>query len=243
MILKTPLLVLVLLALGACQKSSDTGTSVTSAEAVDMVATSLSANSNGLAVVSSDVAVNAQAVFDLKLSCGATKSYSATHQNPAGSANTYSNAFSYKYTLNCNANNMPDNITGSSSDNGAFDGPRLSSTNTGASTFRIAGLTSTAKAYVINGEYKRTGSFTSKVESKNTSNVAVDIVITNLMIDKAKKIITSGTAAVTITGSTVKKTSINFSGSLTFTGDGKATITLNGIVYVIDLLTGDFVKK
>lgn len=241
--LKTSIVMAALLALAACQKSdNNASTDVTSTEAADMVASSLSANSNGLVNISADIAVNAQAVFDLNIGCGSTKTYTFSHSSPQGATTTYSYALNYSYTLNCNADNKPDNITGSSTDNGTFDGPRLSSTNTGASTFRIAGLTTTATVYVINGEYKRTGTFTSKVENKNTSTTVVDIVVTNLTINKSSKLITAGSATVTVTGTTTKKSTISFTGSVAFNGSGKATVTLNGTAYVVNLLTGEFSK-
>lgn len=239
---RTPVLIL-LLALGACKKSDDTSTSVTNAEVADMVASSLSANSSGLVMSSADITVNAQAVFDLNIGCGNTKNYSITHASPAGAAISYSDTFSYGYTLNCNTNNLPDNITATASEKGTFDGPRSSSTSTGTASLKVAGLTPTATVYAINGEFKRIGTFASKVESKNTSTTTVTLTITNLLINKTTKLITSGSATITITGATAKNAAINFTGNATFTGDGKATVTINGTIYIVDLLTGDFIKK
>lgn len=239
---RTPVLIL-LLALGACKKSDDSSTSVTNAEVADMVASSLSANSSGLVMSSADITVNAQAVFDLNIGCGNTKNYSVTHSSPAGASVSYSDTFSYGYTLNCNANNLPDNITGTASEKGTFDGPRSSSTSTGTASFRVAGLTPTATVYAINGEFKRAGTFASKVESKNTSSTTITLTITNLLINKTTKLITSGSATITVTGSTTKNAAINFTGNASFTGDGKATVTINGTAYIVDLLTGDFTKK
>jgi hypothetical protein len=240
--LRTPALVLLLI-LGACKRSDDTATPLTTAEVADMVATSLSVNSSGAMTVSTDMTSNAQAVFDLNTGCGATKSYSITHASPTGSDVTYSNTLNYNYTLNCNASNVPDNVTGTASDKGTFNGPRMSSTNTGTASFKVAGLTPNATVYAINGEYKRTGTFTSKVESKNTSTTTITLVIKNLLINKTTKVATGGTATVTVTGTTTKKASINFEGNLTFNGEGKATVTINGTVYLVDLLTGNFTKK
>jgi len=241
---RTPVLIL-LLALGACKKSGDTvSADVTTAEAADLVATTLSTNTNGFLASTGDIEANSQTVYSATVpGCGLTTNYSATHTNPSGSVNTYSNTFSYSYTLNCNTNNLPDNVTGTATDIGSFDSPRLSSTNNGNATFRVAGLTPTSLVYVINGEYKRTGTFTSKVESKSTSATTIDIVISNLTINKATKVVTSGTATITVTGTTTLKKAISFTGNLTFTGDGMATATLNGTVYIINLLTGDITAK
>jgi hypothetical protein len=178
----------------------------------------------------------------LKIGCGATKAYTISHSSTSATSGTYNYLLNYNYTLNCNGLNVSDNVTGSSTDNGTFDAPRISSSNTGSSTFRVAGLTPTATAYVINGEYKRAGTFTSKVESKSTSTTTIDFILTNLTISKSTSMITSGTAIVTITGNTSTNAGISFVGSVTFTGSNKATVALNGSIYTVNLLTGTFTK-
>ncbi len=236
--------VLLLLVFGGCKKTTSlVPTDITTTEAANLIAGTLSTNANGFITATTDITLNSQLIFDTNIGCGATKAYTATHTNPSGSVYIYSNTYSYNYTLNCNTNNLPDNVTGSASDNGSFDGPNLSSTNSGTATFRVAGLSPTSLVYVINGEYKRTGSFTSKVDSKSTGTSTVDIIVSNLTINKLTKVIVSGTATVTVTGTTAKGTAINFNGNLTFTGDGNATATVNGTVYIVNLLTGEITKK
>jgi len=234
--------IILLFTLGACKKTSD-NSALTTAEAADMIATSLSANSNGLTTNSADMTLNAQAVFDLNIGCGNTKTYTFTRQNPVGDTITYNYALNYAYTLNCNSNNLPDNVTGTSTETGTFDGPRLAANGTGSSSFRVAGLTPTATVYVLNGEYKRSVTYTSKIGSKNTSTAVVDLVVTNFTVSKSTKVITGGSAVLTITGTSTKNVTLNFSGSVTFTGDGKGTVTINGVVYIVDLITGQYTKK
>jgi hypothetical protein len=239
-VIKVSFIALLLLFAGC--KKLDSGLVLTSDEAADFIATSLSASTNGLSAVSGDIALNAQNVFDLNIGCGATKTYSISHVAPLGATCTYNYQLNYNYTLNCNNNKVADNVTGTSADNGTFDAPRISSTNAGTSTFRVGGLTPTATSYVINGEYKRAGTFNSKVENKSTSNVTVDFVITNLTINKTTKQIIAGTAIVTIAGATTANAAINIVGSATFTGNNKVTVALNGSIYTVDLITGVFTK-
>jgi len=239
----TPILFL-LLAVGACKKSNETvSANLTTTEAAELTATALASNSNGLTTVAADVTVSAQIVYDLNIGCGATKSYTVTHQSPAGAATSYNYNFSYTYTLNCNSNNIPDNITGTSSYTGSFDGPRLSSTNTGSSTFRVAGLVPASTVYVLNGEHKRKGSFTSKIDSKTTGTTEVTITVSNFTVNKITKAIVSGTGTAAITGTTAKGDAINITGTVNFTGDGNATVTINSTVYIVNLITGDVTKK
>lgn len=239
----TPILFL-LLALSACKKGTDSVSSeLTVAEAVELTASALASNSNGLASINADVTLNAQVVYDLNLSCGATKTYTVTRQSPTAALTSYNYTFGYNYTLNCNANGLPDNITGSSTYTGTFDGPRLSSTNTGSSTFRVAGFAPASSVYVLNGEHKRTGTFASKTGNKTSGTTEVTITVSNYTVSKLTKTIISGIGTATITGTTARGITINFSGTVIFTGDGYASVTINGSVYIVNLLTGDIVKK
>ncbi len=237
------LVLIMLLALGACKKNDSVSVNITTDEAASLMASSLSTNTNGFITASADIMVNSQSVYDLNIACGSSKTYTATHQSTAGATPAYNNTFAYTYTLNCNTNNLPDNVTGTAADNGSFDGPNLSSTNAGTATFRVAGLVPTSAAYVVNGEYKRTGTFALKVGSKSTGTTTVDIVISNLVINKTSKVVLSGTATFTVTGSTTNRSNFNYSGNITFTGNGTAAVTISGSVYVIDLITGTVTKK
>jgi hypothetical protein len=71
---------------------------------------------------------------------------------------------------------------------------------------------------------------------------SVDIVVTNLTVNKSTKTITGGTAAITISV-TIPKGTFNFSGPLTFNGDGTATLIINGTTYNINLTTGVVTKQ
>ena len=239
----TTSIIMMLLAFGACKKSDSVSANLTTDEAATLMASSLTTNSNGFITASADITVNSQDVYDINIGCGNSKTYTAIHQSAAGASPAYNNTFTYAYMLNCNANNLPDNVTGTAADNGSFDGTNLSSTNAGTANFRVAGLTPTSTVYVINGEYKRTGTFTSKVGSKSTGTIIIDIVISNLTITKSTKIVASGTAIVTITGNTANKSNINFSGNLLFNGDGTASVTVSGTIYIVNLITGTVVKK
>jgi len=141
--------------------------------------------------------------------------------------------------MNCN-NSVPDNLTGSLTYSGSFSGPRLSSTNSGSATFVVAGLSPNATNFVINGEYKRSGTFQSKTDTTNRGSYSVDIVVTNLKLTKPGRTIASGTATISITGDVAKKGSFSYAGTLVFNADGTATLTLSGKVYIINLTIGDW---
>jgi hypothetical protein len=239
--IKLSFIAILLLSAVACKKTGNspniTG-NVSNAEAADMVASSISLNSSGVASLSDDATLDASVIVTAHLACGTTKTDSISRQSTAGAAITYSYKLKYTRTLNCN-NNVPDNLSSSLIYSGSYSGPHLASSNSGSSVFTVAGLSPTATNFVINGEYKRNGSFKSKIDTTNAGNSNVDIVISALTVKKPDRTIASGTATISVTGDVPKKGNFSYTGTLVFNGDGTATLTLNGTVYVINLINGE----
>jgi hypothetical protein len=248
-------LAIVMIGIYSCQKSNDSSSaSVTADQAADIAAGSLAENSNGLASITDNISANAladastsgQSVNSVGTSsvhqeCGTTLSDSASN---AGSADSVSWNYSVKYsrTLNCNAQSQPDNTVTTVAYSGNYDGPNVSSTNSGTAHFTIAGLTQAAANYVLNGEYKRSGSFTSKVGNKNSYSSDVDIVATNVTLSKPGRRINGGSATINITG-TSPKGSFTYTGTIVFNSGSSAVLTINGNSYTIDLHTGFKIKR
>jgi hypothetical protein len=239
-------LVLLLAAAVSCKKD-DNGSvkikgNVSNDEAADMVAASMSSNFNGVAGVSGDVTVSAQAFVNVHLACGATKSDSVS-RSYNGSQVSYNYKLKYSYTLNCNSNNVPDNLSSNLTYSGSYDGPSIASSNSGSSSFTVAGLASAATNFSISGEYKRDGSFKSKVDTTNAGSSHIDINVKSLVLTKPNRKIASGSATFTITGNVPKKGDFSFTGSIVFNGDGTANLTVNGTVYIVNLETGEKNRK
>ena len=253
--LKLSLIALLMLGAFSCTKdnSASSNSTITTDQAADIAASSLAENSNGFASVTDDVAVNAQGISSVNngLTVNSTQATASVHQacgttvtdsvtrNVTADSVTINYFFKYAHTLNCNANNLPDNVIDTLNYTGSFDGPRLSSTNSGSANAKIAGLTTTATNFVINGEFKRDGSFQSKVGNKVSGNSHIDIVGTNITLSKPDRKIISGTATITITGTGPKGNSFSYTGTIVFNGDNTAALTINGgASYTINLLTG-----
>ena len=250
---KLSLIVLLMLGAFSCKKDNNSSTStVTTDQAADIAAGSLAENSDGFASVTDDIAVNAQGINSTSsgLTVNSTQATNSVHQecgttltdsvtrNVTLDSVTVNYFFKYSHTLNCNSNNMPDNVINVLTYHGTFDGPRLSSSNSGSANVTIAGLTQTATAFVVNGEYVRDGSFQSKVGNKASGNSHIDIVGTNITVSKTDRKIVSGNATISITGTGPKGNSFSYTGKIVFNGDGTATLTINSAVYTINLATG-----
>lgn len=244
---KVQLIFTAMLLLGAvaCKKNSSlpsVNNNVSNAEAASIVAGSVSVNSNGVASLAGDATLDAINIGNTPNACGTIKSDSISRQSSAGASVTYSYNLKYKFTVDCNSNSQPDSLSSTLTYSGSFSGPKLSSNNSGSSVFIVNGLLPTATDFVINGEFKRTGSFSSKVDTTNHGNSNIDIVINSLTVLKHSHTITSGNTAISVTGDVPKKGSFSYTGTLVFNGNGTATLTLNGTVYVIKLDTGDCVR-
>jgi hypothetical protein len=242
----------------SCKKSdSSTSAAVTIDEAADMAASSVSSNTFGFASVADNVGVNAQGLSSISGSGQAVNSVrtNATTRQTCGttiadsvsaSGKTNDVTFSYFYkfmrTLNCNTTSQPDNVTNAITFKGSYDGPRITSVDAGTATVTIGGLTTNATNYVVNGKYTRKGAFTSKVGGKASGSSNVEITATNVLLSKPARNIVSGTATVTISGSSAKGT-FSFTGTMVFSGNNTAALNVGTTVYIINLLTGTYVKQ
>lgn len=242
--IKLTFMAMLLLGAVACNKSNNSLPSqrltvnVTTDEAADMVASSLSLNSNGVADVANDATLSASTMATNHAKCGTVRADTISRQSSAGASTTYSYNLTYNYTVNCNNDNQPDSLASSLIYSGSFNGPNLSSSNSGSSIFTVSGLLPTAADFVINGEYKRTGAFKSKIDTTNAGNSNIDIAIKALTLKRPGRAIVSGSATISITGTVPKKGAFSYTGTLVFNDDNSATLTINGIVYKINVITG-----
>ncbi|MDB5115218.1 MAG: hypothetical protein JWQ79_710 [Mucilaginibacter sp.] len=238
---------LIILGIAACKKLDNSGQNVTNEDAANLISNSIASSSGGLTTISSDVSLKSQTLFANNSGCGVTNVDSISHQSTVGASTTYSYKLKFTNKLTCNTSNQPDNVTSTLIFSGNYNGPKVILTNSGSTSFIIAGLTPGSSVYAINGEYKSTGTFKVKADTTRSGTVNIDIVVKNLIITKATATtpagITGGTATATISGSTAKHGAFNFDGTLVFNGSSMATLTLSGTAYSVNLLTGVIVKQ
>jgi len=214
-------------------------------QAASLVTASLAVSTDGAFNTISDVSVETQAHVKIDSLCGTTWTDSVSRSIPKTPGGISYNYFAkYTYALNCDSlakNGIYDgSSTATSNYSGSYTGPNLSSTNSGSSTFTIAGLGRDSTSYLLNGTYMRGGSYTSKTDT-GTNNVQVKLI--NVQLSKPFQIIKGGNASITVTGTSNKNGSFSYSGVLVFNGGNLATLTLNGTVYDINLATGAQVRQ
>ena len=230
------------------------GVASTFEDATD-VAGSLSLNINSTSVAhvrskNTNLSFKNSANAVQQLRCGTTYPDSVFRQGEVGSADIYTYNSIYNFTLNCN-NSVPDNVTGSSIFWGNYIGVYALATDTGSSSFTVAGLPPTDTALTFSGTYKRSGSFISAIDT--SSHGIYNITMSVSAISYLKPSYTQltglefkgGTATIAITGNVPKKGAFSYIGTLVFSprDNGTATLTLAGTAYIINLTTGIIALK
>ena len=240
----TAIMCLLLGAIVSCNKGSGNqpSTSSTTDDAADLVTASLSSNStSGTTTNTDDVTASVVAKVSVDSLCGTTWTDSVNRSANFGSAASFAYKATHTYTLDCatGSNGLADDsVTVNSAFSGNYSYSVLTGSYSGTATWDISGLGHGSPTLSVSGEYKRSGTFTSKSDPTFAGTHSVDIVLTNLLLVKPLRTIKSGTATFTITGNTIKRGSFSFTGTIVFNGEENATLTINGNIYLINLATG-----
>jgi hypothetical protein len=231
----------------SCNKNSTTPNADSTDEAADLVTASVAINTQGGALNGfSDVSVSSETKINIDSLCGYvwTDSVSRGSLATPSATSNYSYKGNYSYALNCTNGIFSHSANVTFAYSGSFANASLSSTYTGSGDFTIAGLGKSYTTYIINGEYKRSGSFQSKTDTSFHGNHNIDIVFSNLTLIKPLKVIKAGSEATfTISGNTPSKGAFSYTGNIIFNGDASATLTVNGSIYLVNLATGTKKKK
>jgi len=231
--------ILLLLTTFACSDDNSDTTAVANDEAADMISTSISSNSGGMTSAIDDATVTTNTNGGARTAtCGYAESKDASKASVAGASITYSFIYHYDYALTCTTA-IPTTMTSNLSYTGSVDAPRMSAQSAGTGNLTVKTLDATFTYFTINGAYVRTGSFVSKVRNKNTSNSTITFTLTDVTVDKTSRMITGGTASVTITETVTGKGDFSYSGTIVFKGNKVGELDINGTKYSVNLETGD----
>ncbi|WP_053971412.1 hypothetical protein [Mangrovimonas sp. ST2L15] len=224
----------------SCNKDDeDTNTqTITEEEAVDAIESSLAKETNGISqtVETAVMKADEEGMFNeaADVACGET--YNDAYSEDYTATNySYSYDVSRTFLMICDANAHPDVMNYSLNFSGAYETPRMSSDDESSLEWTMTGLSPSNSVVELNGAYVREGSQISKVRNMNQFQSTLTITIQNLAANKYSYEILSGTAAVTFVGISSTGNQYSYNGSLTFNGDGTATLVINGNTYIINL--------
>ena len=197
-------------------------TTVTEADAAEVVTDAVTPQSEGMVAQVSDAQVmtasNAYA-------CGEAFDSTITRASASGATISYSLSLAWGWKLSC-AN--PANFTASFKGSSSYVAPKMSSSDSSSGSFTITGIEPASSDWVFNSSYTRNGSEQSNIGNKNTFTSTLTITSTNIQVSKTTQQIISGSGAVTISGASTSGKSFSFSGTITFNGSQTATLVITG---------------
>lgn len=170
---------------------------------------------------------------NISAQCGTTKDTVINVENSTaiGSAEYET---TYTWTLECEGDAEPSNFDFVCHSEGNYNNNRMSSNDYGDANWVLTGLNENITEFTANGNYSRNGEQTFKTEGVVTES-NMDLVASNLTINKTSEEITGGSAEFTVTGTADTGESFNFEGQITFKGNGKATLEINGKTFNLSL--------
>lgn len=217
--------------LSSCRKDADTK-EMSEEEAIESIEQFVAEESGGYA----EYLVQLIEIYqETNNNCNYSSDSTITRSRNIG-LTTYNSIANYAYTLSC-VNGTPDILTITTSASRDFDAPRVSaSANTTTSNTTLSNLI-TGTAFEYNGTYALSGDITSKIRQRGAFDYNFSMTSSRIMIDKSTQKITGGTATVTFSGGVTGINNIPFSytGTITFNGNGTATLVLQGNNYTITI--------
>jgi hypothetical protein len=211
----------------SCKKEASTATAdtVSEEEAAEAITQSVSAESGGMTAQSSD-AVTVTTDELTSLPCGIEYDSSVSKINADGATITYAFNLAWNWMLTCTGIGVPQKINFNIAGSSSYDAPRMSSDDNSTAAFEITGLESSSGEFTLNANYQRNGTQQSKVLNKNSFTSTIIISSADIVINKVTQKITSGTASAAISGASSSGKSFSYSGTITFLGNQKATLTM-----------------
>lgn len=230
------------MSISCSQEDEITDSTVVAEEVADDIAASLGSSNSGISSEITEIAGLADEYISDQLKSALSDTVysvdtSFTRENQAGTLITYSYSYQMEYGYVFDGVSL-DNLYYKGSVNGSFDAPRIGSSDDRSSDWSLTGLEISSSNYILNGSTIRTGNSVSKIRNKSQVTSNSQISLSNVKINKSALTIIEGTLTWNISG-TVNEQNYNFVAIVSYLGNGKAELILDGITYTIDIVSGE----
>ncbi len=168
--------------------------------------------------------------------CGATQDTTFSNAISEGNFNK-TGSMNLQWTLNCNQLKVPVSAKVVAAGSGSLDSKILSSSSESDGDFTLTGLAKSASVYQLDGSFIQIAQPVSKVRNETHFYSQIDAAVSKLSISKTSTpAITGGTVSFKVqTGQLREQAQLLVEGTIVFKGSKKATLTVNGKTYEIDL--------
>lgn len=213
-------------------KDSNSQSGVTEAEAAQVVSTAVT--NGGVAAQTQQATIVATAFLGARhgakaADCGWQDAGNFEFASDANAATTYSIAYDYTVNLTCATDGASyQSFQFAFNAKTAFATSKFALSDTSSADFNVTGLDDASANLVFNQKFDHNGTFTSKDGSASSFHSVLKYTATDVTVSKSTLQIVSGTAAVTISGTTTTGKSFSYAGTITYKGNNKATFTITG---------------
>lgn len=153
--------------------------------------------------------------------------YGSSYNISGESANvSYSASLAWSWIVDCGTGTVPLAANFDLEGTAVYDGPRISSEGSTSASINIQNLDGSESSYVVNEEFVYTGSQESFVRNENAFTSTIQFTTTDLTVLKANYNVASGTVGASFVGKSSNGNTYDFSGTLVFTGNQTATLTM-----------------
>lgn len=146
---------------------------------------------------------------------------------------TGSYATELSYELTCNSVGLPLSATFTTATEANYTTTRISSDDEADFAGTLDGLLPIDTEVSINGDYLKIGEQDFNAINEREVDSELEMIVTELHVDKESYLVASGSAAFVYSGTTAQG-DFSYSGSIIFNGGNTATVTINGTAYDID---------
>ncbi|MEM1320098.1 MAG: hypothetical protein AAGG75_07550 [Bacteroidota bacterium] len=207
---------------------------LTEEETIEVVQQALGSSSYGMLMQAEEAAVMADEELSASiLPCGVRYDTTIVRANDPQAVRNYNYVINRSFELICNFG-VPQEIIVSKTSSGQYTAPRMSSDDSSTFNASISNLLF-GQAYIYNGSYTRQGTQTINIRAEKNFESDLTIQTTGLLINKATRKVVGGSSTFSLTGTNTEGQPFSYVGSITYNGNGSATLEINGNVYNLQL--------
>lgn len=160
--------------------------------------------------------------------CGYTASDEIKLSSEANAIPYFSIDYTYSLVLTCGTDQTFKSFDFTFAGKTALTTKQMSVANTSDAKFSVTGLDEASKTLVFNQTFNNDAAIVSKDASLQSFKSKIKYTASNVTVDKATLAIVSGTADVSISGTTANGKEFSYEGKITYKGSRKAVFTING---------------
>lgn len=225
---------MIMLTISSCKKDEqENEEAVSEQESAEVISKSMDSDNSGLVEQIEESVEMANLILQnpvcaLQYDSTIVKSYSSAKRS-------LSYTFNWGYQVNC-TNNIPSNVTLNYASDGSYTSIRMDGNDEATGAIVLTQLLSSQSSYMADIDYERIGNQTSKIGNESSFSSTLTITGSGIEVDKTSYEVLGGSASFAISGSSDNGNVYSFSGSISFLGNGQATVSFsNGSQYTISI--------